>query len=99
MSACRQAAMVSTRALSKGSEADTPKKPANATPKKHATVSGRIEKPKRANKTKRKKPGNVMSAEELEFEAELMKQVSLGEVSLQGPCHRHPPRKPGISEG
>lgn len=83
--------MVSTRALSKGSEADTPKKPANATPKKHATVSGRIEKPKRATRTKKKKP-NVMSVEELEFEAELMKQVSLGEVSLQEP--RRPPSTP-----
>lgn len=65
--------MVATRATSKGSQGDTPKK--------HATASGRVEKPKKATKAKNK-PGPPMKAADLMFEAKLMKQVGLGEVSL-----------------
>lgn len=65
--------MVATRSSNNGGR---------ASPKKHVTMGGRIEKRKKANKAKMidKKP---MSAEDMEFESKLMREVGLGGVSLQ----------------
>lgn len=65
--------MVATRSSGRDLQADTPQK--------HVTFSSKVDKPKKATKPK-KKPSVPMKAEDLMFEAELMKQVGLGEVSL-----------------
>lgn len=70
--------MVATRSSGRGSQADTPQK--------HVTFSGKVDKPKKATKAK-KKPSAPVKAEDLMFEAELMKQVGLGVVSLHE-CRR-----------
>lgn len=71
--------MVATRSSGRDSQADTPQK--------HVTLSGKVNKPKKATKAKKKPGAAPMKAEDLVFEAELMKQVGLGEVSLHE-CHR-----------
>ncbi|KAI7786164.1 hypothetical protein LA080_004548 [Diaporthe eres] len=80
--------MVVTRSSGKDLQADTPQK--------HVTSSSKVDKPKKATKPK-KKPSVPMKAEDLMFEAELMKQVGLGEglfskrldppwIQHTGPC-------------
>ncbi|KAK7718995.1 hypothetical protein SLS63_010318 [Diaporthe eres] len=63
--------MVATRSSGRGSQADTPQK--------HVTLSGEVNKPKKATKAKKKPGAAPMKAGDLMFEAELMKQVGLGE--------------------
>ena len=72
--------MVTTRSSSKTSRDD---------PKKHATTSGRVEKPKKATNKAKMKEEKPMTPEECEAESELMRQISLGEASLPE-CHHRP---------
>lgn len=72
--------MVATRSSGRASQVDSPQK--------HATVGGRVAKPKAKKATKAKKrPSAPVIVEDLEFESKLMKEVGRGEVSLQE-CRR-----------